>query len=108
MSEKVMVDIYFTYGKGDGDELYERFIINNTAKERQEVLDEISFDHSMETEEEFTHGEVDSFTFGRYGGDWDEPTGGYIVVNTKEELIDSIKQDVENEIANIKKKFKRV
>lgn len=42
MSEKVMIDIYFTYGKGDGDKLYERFIINDTAKERQEVLDEIS------------------------------------------------------------------
>lgn len=107
MSEKAIVDIYYTYGKGDGDELGERFIINNTTEEREEIFESFGYDDAYDNKEDLINGKTDTFQFGRYEGDWDEPTGGYVEISTKSELIDSIEKKAQDEIANIEKLFTR-
>lgn len=105
MSEKIVVGIYFTYGKGDGDELYERFVTDNTPEGRKSIFEYISYDDSFDSKDDFISGKIDFFSFENYGGDWDEPTGGYIVVNTKDELIKNIKKKAEEEILEIENLF---
>lgn len=106
MIEKAIVDIYFTYGKGDGAELSERFVINNTTEEREEIFDNFSYDDSYDSKKDFINGGRDVFQFSKYGGDWDEPTGGYVEINTKSELISAAKKKVQDEIEDIEKLFK--
>lgn len=107
MNEKAIVDIYYTYGKGDGDELGERFVINNTPEEREEIFEDLNYDYVHDSKESFIGGKIDVFTFDRYGGDWDEPTGGYVTVNTKDELINEVEKKAQDEVARIEKLFER-
>lgn len=102
---KVLVDIYYTYGKGDGEELCDRFIIDLAKESREDIFDRFQYDESYDDKEAFLKGEIDIFSFVIYGGDWDDPTGGYVVINSKDELIDSIKRKADQEIAEVEKMF---
>lgn len=103
-NDKLLVRIYSTYGKGDGEELCEQYDINDTKEERQDVVDSVSFGRSYDAEG-FIEGRLDEFAFDRYGGDWDEPTGGYVVAYTRDGLIESIKSEAQREIDRINKLF---
>lgn len=103
-NDKLLVRIYFTYGKGDGEELCEQYVINDTREERQDVVDSVYFDESYGVEG-FVEGEDNEFDFYRYGGDWDEPTGGHVVAYTRDGLIESIKSEAQREIDRINKLF---
>lgn len=105
MTNKAIADIYYTYGKGDGAELSGRIIIDNTAEGRTEVFDEIYYDGSYDSKEDFINGEINVFSFDNYHFDWDDPTGGYIEVNTKEELINAARMKAENEIREVEYLF---
>ena len=102
---KVLVDIYYTYGKGDGEKLGERFILDLAKESREDIFDCFRYDESYDDKEAFLKGEIDIFSFDKYDGDWDEPTGGYVVINSKDELIDSIKRKADQEIAEVEKMF---
>ncbi len=102
---KVLVDIYYTYGKGDGEELGERFILDLAKESREDIFDCFGYDEIYDDKEAFLKGDIDTFSFGRYGGDWDDPTGGFVVVNSKDELIKNIKQKTEREISEVEKLF---
>lgn len=104
-NEMLLVSIYYTYGKGVGEELDDRYLIDNTKEGREEVLDEINYDSSIDNEEDFINGERDSFQFDKYGGDWDEPTGGFITVTTLDEELESIERKASREASEIKKLF---
>jgi|SRR5690625_1433560 len=105
MEEKVLAEVYFTYGKGDGEELSERFVIEDTPEARRDLLDGVYYDDTYENEDDFANGKSNVFSFERHGGDWDEPTGGYIAVSTKDDLISEIKDKAEKEIDRINDLF---
>lgn len=105
MAEKLIAEIYYSYGKGDGEELSERFVIEDTPEDRRDLLDEVYYDEAYENEDDFADGKTNVFSFDKYGGDWDEPTGGYIQVNTKSELIGDIQRKAEREIERIEGMF---
>lgn len=107
MDKKVIARFYATYGKMDGEELVDSFIETDSRDFRKELLESVGFDYAFDSEEEFINGEIDSFTYERHGGDWDEPTGGYIVIYTKQELIDAIEEKASKEIAEVEKMFER-
>ena len=107
MSKKVIARFYATYGKMDGEELVDGFIGDDSKEFRKELLDNISYDYAFDSEEEFINGKIDSFTYEYHGGDWDDPTGGYIVIRTKQELIDAIKKRAAEEIKEIEESFER-
>jgi len=104
-NEKVVVDVYYTYGKHSGEELSDRLIIKNNKEERSELFDTFSFDEAIDSKDDFINGESNFFGFDKFGGDWDEPTGGFIVVSTKEALIEEIKEEASREIAEVEKLF---
>lgn len=101
MTEKLLVSEYVSFGKGDGQELRDRYVINNTPEERQEIIDNIYYNETYDSEEEFVNGKSDMFQYDRYGGDWDEPTGGFIFVETKEQAIKRIDEKAESEKRSI-------
>ena len=107
MSEKVLVEIYRTYGKGDGEELSERYVIEDTPEEREGVLESLWYDESYDSREDFINGTTDVFDFDCHGGDWDDPTGGYIYIYTKEDAIKRSQAVAEREINEIEALFSR-
>lgn len=108
MAEKLIAEIYYSYGKGDGEELSERFVIEDTPEVRRDLLDKVYFDDSYESEDDFANGKTNVFSFDSYGGDWDDPTGGYIAISTKKDLIEEIQCKAEQDIAKIEELFAKV
>ena len=102
---KVAVSIYHTYGKGDGEELFDRYIINNTKEEREGIFETFGYDDALDNKEDFTSGKIDYFSFDKFGGDWDEPTGGCVTLDTKEDLISYAEDDYKKELAKINELF---
>src|SRR5690625_4131022 len=108
MNEKVIARFYATYGKMDGEELVDGFIGEDSKEFRKEMLRTLgSYDDAHDSADEIINGEIDSFTYASYGGDWDDPTGGYIVIYTKQELSNAIEEKASKEIAEIEKLFER-
>ena len=103
--EKVAVSIYHTYGKGGGEELYDIYIINNTEEERESIFETFGYDDSLDSKEDFINGKIDYFNFDKFGGDWDEPTGGCVSLDTKEELISYAEDDYKKELVKINELF---
>lgn len=101
MSDKVIVEIYYTFGKGDGAELNDRFLIEDTPEEREAIIEEVYYDDLYGSKEEFINGTINSIDFSKYGGDWDDPTGGHIIISTKEEYIKVIEEAAKREIEEI-------
>jgi hypothetical protein len=104
---KVVVSIYHTYGKGDGEELSDRYIINNTKEEREGIFETFGYDEAVDNKKDFINGKIDQFSFDKFGGDWDEPTGGYILIDTKEELVSQAENNYKKELAKIDELFSR-
>lgn len=98
---KKLFQIYNTYGKHSGEELSEEFVAEDSVSTRQGIIDDFCAwkQFYYESPEDFTSGEVDHLTYSMDGGDWDDPTGGYITVKTFQEalaeLIESYSADVE-------------
>ena len=106
MVEKLIAEIYYTYGKGDGEELSERIVIEDTPEARSDLLDEIYYNETNDSEDDFINGKSDDFYFERHGGGWDEPTGGYIQLQSKSDLIREIRTRAEREIERVESLFK--
>lgn len=105
MGEKVIARFYVTYGKMDGEEHRDDIVGIDSEEFRKELLDEIYFDDAYDSEDEFINGDINSFTYGSYYGDWDDPTGGFIVIYTKQELIREIEKKASEELAAIERMF---
>lgn len=105
MAEKLLVSEYVFYGKGDGERFRGMYIIDDTSEAREELIESIYYDDAYDSEEDFIDGEINTFSYGKHGGDWDDPTGGYITVSTKEDAINIIRERAEDEINRIEQLF---
>lgn len=104
---KRLVREFVSYGKGDGEELVEEYVIEDNAESRREILDDFgSYDFAFDNEGDFIEGNTDSFQVEMSGGDWDDPTGKFIAIYDKDELINEVKASYEREIANIERLFR--
>lgn len=85
-----LVSIYNSYGKNSGEELVERYIIEeDTPEVRKEIAEEWSWDvnDTADSLEKFYNGSHDAIEFYLYGGDWDDPTGRYITIESKDNAL---------------------
>lgn len=101
---KRLARIYFTYGKGDGEEVGDSVLIEDTREERENLI--MSYAHAHESLEDFLDGKVDYFAADRDGVDWDEPTGYSIVIYDKDGLLTSIRLEYESKVDNVERLFK--
>ena len=106
--KKVLVEIYFTYGKRDGEELGESYVKTDSKELREGVLEEWASNSSyIEGDvESFKEGFVDSLFVERDGGDWDEPTGVGIVITTYSQKREEIEIDYGRKIEKLNRQFK--
>lgn len=100
---KVLVEQYVTYGKGDGLELAERYVIEDTKENRENIIDELNED-DIEGAESFIKGESNKVNY-YICDDWDSPTGGYIFITTKEDKLKEIHEKYEKDVKEIKDLF---
>ena len=106
--EKVLVEIFFTYGKGDGEELAESYVETDSRETREQVLEEwasnsLYIDGNVES---FKEGSENSLYVERDGGDWDEPTGVGIVLTTYSQKREEIEVDYGRKIEKLNRQFK--
>jgi len=105
--EKVLVEIFFTYGKRVGRELGENFVETDSKELREGVLEEWA-SNSLYIEgdvESFKEGFVDSLYIDRDGGDWDEPTGVEIVLTTYSQKREEIEREYNKELEKLHRQF---
>lgn len=104
--EKVLVEIYVTYGKGDGDVLLDSFVREDGEELRKSLIDEWGTDISMYGDEDlFIGGDESYISYGRDGGDWDDPTGVDVVISAYSEKKDEIESRYRRDLDALKKQF---
>lgn len=107
-NKKIMVSHYSTYGKGDNPKLRESFVMDYDPEKIKECVEEYSSVFFYENVEDFIQGKIRTLNYGRDGVDWDEPTGGYFVIQTYEEAIEEIDEQIkklQREKKKLAKKF---
>lgn len=104
---KVLVEIYFTYGKRDGEELGENFVETDSKELREGVIEEwASYSSYIDGDvESFKEGSVDSLYIDRDGGDWDEPTGVEIVLTSYSQKREEIELEYNKELEKLHRQF---
>lgn len=103
---KVLVREYVSFGKGDGEELRDQYLINDTPEERKNIIDNTYYDYTHVSAEDFIEGKSDVFDYESFGGDWDDPTGGYIILQSKEDVINTVTGVYNRELYEIERLFK--
>lgn len=106
---KRLVRIYVSYGKGDGNEVSDQYVIEDTKENREELYEnEIhSFCEILESKDDFLNGKIDCLNVILDGGDWDDPTGMAIILFDKDEMIADINSERDSEIANVERLFEK-
>lgn len=106
--EKVLVEIFFTYGKRDGRDLRENFVETDSRELREGVLDEwASNDLYVDGDvESFKEGSVDSLFVYKDGVDWDEPTGVELVLTSYSQKREEIESKYKADLAKLNRQFK--
>lgn len=87
---KALFSMYSTYGKFSGDEITAQAVIEDTPANRNDFLEENVNRWAAfwgNTPESFIAGDVSIITFSTDGGDWDDPTGGYVTVESFEDAL---------------------
>lgn len=102
---KRLARIYAYYGKNDGEEIRDEFLIEDTKEVRKELFDDYS-GYYNEGEDAFLNGGSDSFYAENDDGGWDDPTSFQVIIYDKDELLFDVKANYEREIANIERMFK--
>lgn len=102
---KRLVRVYAYFGKNDGEEVRDEFLIEDTLEVRKELFDDYSGFYN-EDEVDFLAGESDSFYAVDDGGDWDDPTSFQVVIYDKDELLTEVKATYDREVANIERLFR--
>ncbi|MCU7556581.1 hypothetical protein [Macrococcus capreoli] len=104
---KVIVEIYFTYGKQDGEELHDSYVTEDSASMRNDLFDYWT-EYAAHTEgdrDDFVAGYIDDVFIERGGGDWDDPTGCAIVITTYEQKKAAIERQYKRELARLNEQF---
>lgn len=103
---KRLVRITVSYGKGDGEELRDQFLFEDTKEAREELIEnEASWGEIYDDKQEFLDGVVDGIFVHLDGGDWDDPTGKFIAIYDKSELLTELKIDYDSEVAKVERLF---
>lgn len=102
---KLLVEIYHTYGKGNGEELYSSEVVVFYPELRQDLVNEYEYWECYDSSEDFINGKQDSINFERYGGDWDDPTGATIVIKTYKQKKEEIKNEYKTTLEKLDKQF---
>lgn len=102
---KKLFEIYVTYGKGSGEELYESWVAEDTPEEREEAFGKTYADDWIESPDDFRAGNEDSISFSTYG-DWDDPTGGTLTVKDYDTKLNEISRNYAEELRRLDKQFK--
>src|SRR5699024_8699184 len=105
---KRLFRIYVSYGKGDGEELSDQFVLEDTAENREELIEDenVSSYYVLDNIDDFISGKIDYLNIMLDGGDWDDPTGMAIVVYDKDDLINEEKARHKREMSEIERLFK--
>ncbi|WAX15494.1 hypothetical protein EG103P1_00030 [Enterococcus phage EG103P1] len=103
---KKLFEVYVTYGKGDGEELRESWVAEDTPEERTHAWALTYADDWYESPDDFIAGYEDSITF-YTSGDWDDPTGGWLQVQSYEEKREDLANEYDKEVKRLKKQFGR-
>lgn len=106
---KRLVSISVSYGKGDGEEVVEQFLIEDTLESREELLDDHMhmFSECYE-KDEFISGKTDVVYIQLDGGDWDDPTGKSIAIYGKDEMLADLERKYKREVDDVLKLFGEV
>lgn len=104
---KRLFRIYVSYGKGDGEEVSDQFVLEDTAENREELIEDenVSSHYVLENIDDFISGKIDYLNIMLDGGDWDDPTGMAIVVYDKDDLINEEKARHKREMSEIERLF---
>lgn len=105
---KKLFEIYVTYGKGDGEELRESWVAEDTPEERLKAMeDECGWADDWDAgTSDFEDGKIDYIGFITQG-DWDDPTGGWLQVRSYEEKREELADEYDKEVKQLKKQFGR-
>lgn len=109
-NKKIMVSHYSTYGKVDNPKLRDSIVMDYDSDKIKELINELGGSHVFfwNSIKDFIQGKIDTLNYDRDGTDWDEPTGGYFVIQTYEETIEEIDEQIkklEKEKKKLAKKF---
>lgn len=103
--EKKLFEVFTSYGKGDGMESAETWVLEDTPENRQTIADdECGWADDWDGLEEFLTGKSNEASFSCYG-DWDDPTGGVLIVSTYEEAHTRIVEEFMGNIRILNKQF---
>lgn len=103
---KKIFEVYRGYGKFDSMELDSMIVKEDTLENREEIFeDEFGHWDDFMDKESFLSGKSNSVHCERCGCDWDEVTCGYIIVTTKEEKLEEIKEQYEKNIDEVIRLF---
>ena len=103
---KVLVREYVSYGNGDNDTLENEYVIEDTKENRLVILDDFKHIDDWDNDtEDFVNGQIDYIGYYNYG-EWDDPTGGFITISTREDVLKEIEEKYIKEKTNIIEMFK--
>ncbi|WP_077297430.1 hypothetical protein [Virgibacillus pantothenticus] len=106
---KRLVRISVSYGKGDGEEISDQFLIEDTPENREELLDDqMSMFSDCYEKDEFISGKTDVVYIQLDGGDWDDPTGKFITIYDKDEMLADLERKYKREVNDVLKLFGEV
>lgn len=103
---KKLFEIYYGFGKGEGFELYNSKVMEDTKENRIDLI-ENEFSHWDDStyKEKFIEGEESIAYFDRYGVNWDESTTAYVETFSYEEKLEEIENKRNEEIEKLNKLF---
>jgi len=102
---KVLVKISYTYGKGDGEELDDQFVIKDTEENREEILEDLNTNDIFEEEKEnFIKGIKDCIYIDIHD-DWDSPTACVVEITTYEKEKTTIENIYKDNIEKLNEMF---
>lgn len=104
--EKYLIEIFALYGKGDGAELRESFVVNSIDELEKDMVDyEWLYSDGGENDyQNFIKGKIKNAMFPHYG-DWDEPTEFEIVRWSYSEKLEQIEKKYKKQKEELNKRF---
>ncbi|PCF50126.1 hypothetical protein [Staphylococcus delphini] len=101
---EVLIEHYVTFGKWDSETLVEEYVTDDSEETRKEIVEDINYSWCFQ-KDNFINGEIDMVDYERDGGDWDEPTGGYIKVTSYQDKLEELQNQFDRDLARLKGQF---
>lgn len=106
MTNKLLFERYVYYGKYDGEELVESYVVTDYPELRQELTDEHANSDTEESDiKQFLAGKSNSLETPHFDGDWDDPTASLIMLRTYDEKRHQIERAYKSDLDALNKQF---